>query len=164
MRSRVQRVGGGTQSRAGGLTREADAVLRNPLSDSYNSISHLSGGASNSDGMQCHGADMGRDGDLCMGKVMDLVQTHTSTANDMAGNGIRNGKGRSDVGLIHGGDGVDCLLGVTCRCRHSVGVPATTRRVGLRIAQEARGGCGSWGRGREPCQEVGSKCRILAMS
>ena len=63
-RSRVQRVGGGTWSRAGGLTREVDAALHNPLSDSYNSISHLSGGASNSDGMQSCRADVRRDGDL----------------------------------------------------------------------------------------------------
>ncbi len=119
MRSRVQRVGGGTQSRAGGLTREADAVLRNPLSDSYNSISHLSGGASNSDGMQSHKANVRRDGDLCMGKVMDLAQTHTSMANDVAGDSIWNGESCSDVGLIHRGDMIDCLLGVACGCWHS---------------------------------------------
>ncbi len=98
MRSRVWRVGGGTQSRAGGLMREVDAALCNPSSNSYNSISHLSGGASNSDGMQSHKANVRRDGDLCMGKVMDLAQTHTSMANDVAGNGIQNGEGRSDAG------------------------------------------------------------------
>ena len=92
---------------------------------------------------------------------MDLAQTCTSMANDMAGNGIQNGEGHSDVGLIHGGNGVDCLLGATCRCWHSVGVPATMR-VGLRIAQGARGGRGSWGRGREPGQEVGGKHRVLS--
>src|SRR5260221_801853 len=105
---------------------------------------------------------MGRDSNLHMGKVMDLAQTHTSTANDMASDGIRNGEGRSDAGLVHGGNGVDCLLGVTCRCQCSVGVPAMMMRVGPRIAQGARGGCGSWGRGREPGQEVGSKHRVLA--
>src|SRR5260221_9143568 len=105
---------------------------------------------------------MGRDSNLHMGKVMDLAQTHTSTANDMASDGIRNGKGCSDAGLIHGGNGVDCLLGATCRHWHSAGVPAMTRRVGPRIAQGARGGRGSWGRGRgEPGQEVGSKHRVL---
>ena len=54
---------------------------------------------------------------------MDLAQTHTSTANDVAGDGIQNGKGCSDAGLVHRGDGVDCLLGVMCRCWCSVGVP-----------------------------------------
>ncbi len=93
---------------------------------------------------------------------MDLVQTHTSMANDMAGDGVQNGEDHSDAGLVHGGNGVDCLLGVMCRHWHSVGVPATTRRVGLRIARGARGGRRSWGRGREPCQEVGSECRVLA--
>ncbi len=105
---------------------------------------------------------MGRDGDLHVGKVMDLAQTHTSMANDMASNGIRNGEGCSDAGLVHRGNGVDCLLGAMCRHWHSVGVPAMTRRVGLRIAQGARGGCRSWGRGREPGQEVGSEHRVLA--
>ncbi len=69
-----------------------------------------------------------------MGKVMDLVQTHTSMANDMAGNGVQNGESRSDAGLIHGGEGVDCLLGVMCRHWHSVRVPAMMRRVGPRIS------------------------------
>ena len=122
MRSRVRRVRGSTQSRAGGLMREADAVLHNTLSNSYDSISHLSGGASNSDSMQSCGANMRGDGNLHMGKVMDLAQTCTSTANDVASNGIWNSKSRSDVGLVHGGDMVDCLLGVACRCQHSVGV------------------------------------------
>ncbi len=134
MRSRVRRVGGGTWSRVGGLMREVDAVLCDPLSDSYNSISHLSGGALNSDGMQSCGANVGRDGDLCMGKVVDLAQTHTSMANDVAGDGVWNSEGCSDAGLVHGGNGVDCLLGVTCRHWHSAGVPATMRRVGPRIA------------------------------
>ncbi len=110
-RSRVQRVGGGTWSRAGGLTREVDAALHNPLSDSYNSISHLSGGASNSDGMQSHRANVGKDSNLHMGKVVDLAQTHTSMANDVASDSVRNSEGRGDAGLIHRGDGVDCLLG-----------------------------------------------------
>src|SRR5260221_14376517 len=133
MRSRVWRVGGGTQSRAGGLMREVDAVLCNPSSDSYNSISHLSGGASNSDGMQSRRANVGRDGNLGMGKVVDLVQTHTSMANDVASDSVRNREGRGDAGLIHRGDGVDCLVGVTCRCWCSAGVPAMMRRVGPRI-------------------------------
>src|SRR5258708_37907238 len=161
MRSRVRRVGGGTQSRAGGLTREVDVALHNPSSDSYNSISHLLGGASNSDGMQSHGADMGRDGNLHMGKVMDLAQTRTSTANDMASNSIRNGEDCSDAGLIHGGDGVDCLLGATCRHRCRAGVPVTTRRGGSRVARGGGGGCGCWGSGRQPCQEVGRECGVL---
>ncbi len=114
--------------------READVVLCNPSSDSYDSISHLSGGASNSDSTRSCRADVGRDSNLHMGKVMDLVQTHTSMANDMAGDGVQNGEDHSDAGLVHGGNGVDCLLGVTCRCQHSAGVPATMRRVGLRIA------------------------------
>src|SRR5258708_37392829 len=113
VRSRVQRVGGGTQSRAGGLTREADVALCNPLSDSYNSISHLLGGASNSDSTRSHRANVGRDGNLCMGKGMDLAQTHTSMANDVAGDGIRNGEGCRDAVLSHGGDGVDCRLETT---------------------------------------------------
>src|SRR5258708_3159228 len=96
-----------------------------------------------------------------MGKVMDLAQTHTSTANDVTGDSVWNGEGCSDVGLIHRGNGVDCLLGVTCRHRHSAGVPAMMRRVGPRIAQGARGGRRSWGRRRERGQEVGSECRVL---
>src|SRR5260221_14568706 len=104
--------------------REMDVALRNLSSDSYNSISHLTGGASNSDSMQSCGANMRGDGNLHMGKVMDLAQTCTSTANDVASNGIWNSKSRSDVGLVHGGDGVDCLLGVMCRHQHSVRVPA----------------------------------------
>src|SRR6266481_3155136 len=75
--------------------------------------------------VMAHEADMRRDGDLCVGKVMDLVQTCTSMANDMAGNSVWNGKGRSDAGLIHRGNGVDCLLGAMCRRRCSAGVPAT---------------------------------------
>src|SRR5258708_38375122 len=105
---------------------------------------------------------MGRDGNLCMGKVIDLAQTHTSMANDMASDGVWKSEGRSDAGLVHRGDGVDCLLGATCRHWHSAGVPAMMRRVGPRIARGARGGHGSWGRGREPSQEVGSKHRVLA--
>ena len=104
---------------------------------------------------------MGGDSNLHMGKVMDLAQTHTSTANDVTGDGVWNGEGCSDVGLIHRGNGVDCLLGVTCRCWHSAGVPAMMRRVGPRIAQGARGGRRSWGRRRERGQEVGSECRVL---
>ena len=111
-----------------------DAALHNLSSNSYDSISHLMGGASNSDGMRSRRADMRGDSDLHMGKVMDLVQTRTSTANDVAGNGIWNGEGHSDAGLVHRGNGVDCLLGATCRHQHSVGVPAMMRRVGLRIA------------------------------
>ncbi len=49
--------------------------------------------------------------DLCVGEVMDLAPTHTSTANDMASDSIWNSRGSSDAGLIHRGDGVDCLLG-----------------------------------------------------
>src|SRR5260221_12469398 len=97
-----------------------------------------------------------------MGKVVDLAQTHTSTANDVAGDGIQNGKGCSDAGLVHRGDGVDCLLGVMCRCWCSVGVPAMMRRVGLGMAGGARGGHGSWGRRGEPGEEVGSDLRVLA--
>ena len=80
----------------------------------------------------------------------------------MASNGVQNGKSHSDVGLIHRGDMVDCLLGVACRCWHSVGVPVTMRRVGLRSPQGARGSCRSWGSGgNHPTEEVGSKCRII---
>src|SRR5258708_38265463 len=97
-----------------------------------------------------------------MGKVMDLVQTHTSMANDMAGDGVWNGKGRGNAGLVHGGNGVDCLLGATCRHQCSAGVPVTMRRVGPRIAGEARGCRRSWGRGRESGAEVRSEHRVLA--
>ncbi len=69
---------------------------------------------------------------------MDLAQTHTSMANDVAGDGVQNGESHSDVGLIHRGDMINCLLGVACRCWHSAGVPAMMRRVDPRS---------SWGPG-----------------
>src|SRR5258708_37004430 len=79
----------------------------------------------------------------------------------MASNGVQNGKSHSDVGLIHRGDMVDCLLGVACRCWHSVRVPVTMRRVGLRSPQGARGSCRSWGSGgNHPTEDKGSKGRI----
>src|SRR5258708_3221579 len=112
--------------------REMDVVLCNPSSNSYDSISHLVGGALNSDSTQSCRANVRGDSDLCMGKVVDLVQTCTSMANDVAGDSVQNGESHSDAGLIHGGDGVDCLLGVTCRHRHSVGGPVMMRRIGLR--------------------------------
>jgi hypothetical protein len=105
---------------------------------------------------------MGGDGDLRMGKVMDLVQTRTSTANDMAGNGVWNGEGSSDAGLVHGGDMVDCLLGAACRRRRSAGVPATTGRVGPRSSRGAGGRRGSWGSGGNlPTKEAGGERRVL---
>ena len=93
---------------------------------------------------------------------MDLVQTHTSMANDVASNGIQNGKSCSDVWLVHGGNMIDCLLGAVCRCQCSAGVPATMRRrVGLRICQGARGSRRSWdSRGSHPTEEAGSEYRI----
>ena len=63
---------------------------------------------------------------------MDLAQTHTSMANDMASDGIWNGKSHGDAWLVHRGDMVDCLLGAVCRCWCSAGVPAMMKRVGLR--------------------------------
>ena len=162
MRSRVLRVRGGTWSRVGGLTRGSNAVLRNLMSNSNDSISHLVGGASNSDGTRSCRADMRGDGNLCMGKVMDLVQTHTSTTNDVASNSVRNGESCSDAWLIHGGDGIDCLLGAMCRHQHSARVPAAMRRVGPRISQWARGHSRAWGSGGNcSTKEVGSKCRVI---
>src|SRR5258708_16864268 len=96
-----------------------------------------------------------------MGKVMDLVQTHTSMANDVAGNGIQNSESRSDARLIHRGDGIDCLLGAACRCRHSAGVPAMTRRVGPRSCQRARGSRRSWGRRRSLPHEEGDEHGVI---
>ncbi len=101
------------------------------------------------------------DSDLHMGKVMDLAQTCTSMANDVAGDSVWNSKSHSDAGLIHGGDGVDCLLGVTCRHWHSARVPATMRRVGLRISQGTRGWCSPWGSGRSLPHKKGDKCRVV---
>src|SRR5258707_14249371 len=119
------------------------------------------GGASNSDGMKSHRADMRGDGDLCMGKVVDLVQTHTSTANDIASDGILNGESHSDAGLVHGGDEVDCLLGEMCRCQHSARIPVMTRRVGLRISQGTRGWCSPWGSGGSLPHKKGNECRVV---
>ena len=92
---------------------------------------------------------------------MDLAQTHTSTANGMAGDSVQNSESHSDVQLIHGGDMVDCLLGAACRHWHSAGVPAMMKRVGPRSCQGARGSCRSWGSGgSQPTKEAGSECRI----
>src|SRR5258708_14948851 len=96
-----------------------------------------------------------------MGEIVDLVQTHTSMANDMAGNGIQNGESHSDAWLIHRGDGVDCLLGVACRHWHSVGVPVTMRRVGPRSCQGPRGSRRSWGRGGSLPHEEGDEHRVI---
>lgn len=91
---------------------------------------------------------------------MDLAQTRTSTTNDVAGDGVRNGEGGSDAGLIHGGDGVDSLLGATCRRRRSAGVPATTRRVGRRISRATWCRSRSWGRRRNQ-PKAGGERRVL---
>src|SRR5260221_8733405 len=92
-----------------------------------------------------------------MGEVVDLVQTHTSMANDMASNGIWKSESCSDAGLIHGGDIVDCLLGAACRHWCSAVVPVT-----MRSSQGARGSRGSWGSGgNRPTEEAGSECRII---
>ncbi len=92
---------------------------------------------------------------------MDLTQTHTSTANDVAGDGVRNGESHSDAWLIHGGNGVDCLLGAACRHQHSVGVPATMRRVGPRSCRRARGSHRSWGRRRSLPHKEGDEHRVV---
>ncbi len=62
MRSRVQRIRGATLNRRGEavrtLTRGSNVALCDSTSDSDDSISHLVGGASNSDSTQSQGADM----------------------------------------------------------------------------------------------------------
>ena len=63
MRSRVWRIRGATLNRQRGgvvceLTRGLNAALHDSMSNSDDSISHLMGGASNSDGMRSQGANM----------------------------------------------------------------------------------------------------------
>src|SRR5258708_13911427 len=96
-----------------------------------------------------------------MGKVMDLAQTCTSMANDMAGDGVQNGESCSDAQLVHRGNGVDCLLGAACRCQCSAGVPAMMRRVGPRSCQRARGSRRSWGGRGSPPYAKGEQGRAL---
>ncbi len=101
------------------------------------------------------------DGDLCMGKIMDLVQTCTSMANDVASDSFWNGKSHSDVGLVHRGNGVDCLLGAMCRHWCSARVPVMMRRVGPRISQGTRGWCSPWGSGGSLPHKKGNECRVV---
>src|SRR5258708_6535847 len=96
-----------------------------------------------------------------MGKVMDLAQTHTSMANDVASDSVWNSESCSDAWLVHRGNGIDCLLGAACRCQCSAGVPAMMRRVGPRSCRGARGSHRSWGRGGSPPHEEGDKCRVV---
>src|ERR1700754_4754862 len=83
------------------LAREAYTSTSEALPDDRNSITNLTAGAPNSDGMRSRRPGGLRHRDLRVGNIMDLPQTRTRTPNHVTHRSVRNGQGHED--LLKGG-------------------------------------------------------------